>query len=80
MVVSTDDGIDPVRYGEVRYSCGIPGREFMMLLEIFHDILEGFLLLNIHAVADFLLVIPVVDHFEGLRRERRLRDSPRSVW
>jgi len=34
----------------------------VLFLHIFHDLLQRFLLLNVQAVAELLLVLPIVDH------------------
>lgn len=35
-----------------------------MFFHVFHDILKGFLLLDVHPVTDVLLVLPIVHHLE----------------
>jgi hypothetical protein len=46
----------------------VPGRKLMMFLQELHDLLETLLLLDIEAIAELLLVLPVIDHDGQLAR------------
>lgn len=51
----------------------IPRCEFVFLFHIFHDFLEGFFLFDIHAIAFFFLVCPIVHHFDNRRASMQLQ-------
>ncbi len=44
----------------------------MLFFHILHDILEGFLLLDVHPIADILFVLPIVHHGDNLCADWRL--------
>lgn len=59
-----------------RYSCvdravrwstfgGIPWGELVLSFHVFHDFLQRLFLLDVHAIAYLLLVLPVVNHLDG---------------
>ena len=41
----------------------------MVFFHVVHNLLERLLLLDVHAIADVLLVLPVINHLGDLRRK-----------
>ena len=41
----------------------------MVFLHVVHNLLERLLLFDVHAIADVLFVLPIVNHIDDLRRK-----------